>query len=63
MKMEAFDRFNFYQNYRQRYTVIPITTVRGPFSFPVSLAVQSHNKPFVYVLIDSSFWFDTIKLG
>ena len=23
--------FNFYQNYRQRYTVIPITTVRGPF--------------------------------
>ena len=22
---------NFYQNYRQRYTVIPITTVRGPF--------------------------------
>ena len=21
--------FNFYQNYRQRYTVIPITTVRG----------------------------------
>ena len=32
MKMEAFDRFIFYQNYRQRYTVIPITTVRGPFS-------------------------------
>ena len=22
--------FNFYQNYRQRYIVIPITTVRGP---------------------------------
>ena len=22
--------FNFYQNYRQRCTVIPITTVRGP---------------------------------
>ena len=22
--------FNFYQNYRQRYTVIPITIVRGP---------------------------------
>ena len=22
----------FYQNYRQRYTVIPITTVRGPFT-------------------------------
>ena len=30
MKMEAFDRFIFYQNYRQRYAVIPITTVRGP---------------------------------
>ena len=30
MKMEAFDRLNFYQNYRQLYTVIPITTVRGP---------------------------------
>ena len=31
MKMEAFDRlYFFYQNYRQRYTVIPITTVRGP---------------------------------
>ena len=30
MKMEAFDQFQFYQNYRQRYTVIPITTVRGP---------------------------------
>ena len=25
--------FNFYQNYRQRYTVIPITTVRGPYLF------------------------------
>ena len=25
--------FNFYQNYRQRYTVIPITTVRGPLIF------------------------------
>ena len=24
--------FNFYQNNRQRYTVIPITTVRGPFT-------------------------------
>ena len=24
--------FNFYQNYRQGYTVIPITTVRGPNS-------------------------------
>ena len=23
--------FNFYQNYKQQYTVIPITTVRGPF--------------------------------
>ena len=22
--------FNFYQNYRQQYTMIPITTVRGP---------------------------------
>ena len=30
MKMEALDRLIFYQNYRQRYTVIPITTVRGP---------------------------------
>ena len=28
MKMEAFDR----QNYRKRYTVIPITTVSGPLS-------------------------------
>ena len=27
MKMEAFGRL---QNYRQRYTEIPITTVRGP---------------------------------
>ena len=25
--------FYFYQNYRQRYTVIPITTVTGPFKF------------------------------
>ena len=32
MKIEAFDRlYFFYQNYRQRYTVIPITTVRGPY--------------------------------
>ena len=33
MKMEGWKLlidFNFYQNYRQRYTVIPITTVRGP---------------------------------
>ena len=29
--MEAFDRLCFYQNYRQPYTVIPITTVRGPY--------------------------------
>ena len=28
MKMEAFDIF--FQNHRQRYTVTPITTVRGP---------------------------------
>ena len=32
MKMEAFDRLYFYQNDRQRYTVIPITTVRGPYT-------------------------------
>ena len=35
--------FNFYQNYRQPYTVIPITTVRGPleifFFFATSLEV------------------------
>ena len=30
MKMEAFDRLNFFQNYRQQYTVILITTVRVP---------------------------------
>ena len=29
--MEAFDRLKFLSNYyRQRYTVIPITTARGP---------------------------------
>ena len=32
MRIETFDDFNLYQNYRQRYTVIPITTVRGPLS-------------------------------
>ena len=31
--METFDQLYFYQNYRQQYTVIPITTVRGPCSF------------------------------
>ena len=31
MKMEAFDRLYFLENYRQRYTVIPITTARGPY--------------------------------
>ena len=37
IKMETFDRFLFFQNYRQRYTVIPITTVRGPLIliFPI----------------------------
>ena len=28
--------FIFYQNNRQRYTVIPITTVRGPLSDPAN---------------------------
>ena len=32
MKMKHLIDFNFYQNYRQRYTVIPIITVRGPFT-------------------------------
>ena len=36
--------FNFYQNYRQRYAVIPITTVRGPFIGikSIHMAVNSH---------------------
>ena len=37
MKMEAFDLY-FYQNYRQRYTVIPITTIRGPYDGAKALA-------------------------
>ena len=32
MTMEAIDRiYFFFQNYRHRYNVIPITTVRSPF--------------------------------
>ena len=29
--------FDFYQNYRQRYTVIPITTVRGPLTLNTNI--------------------------
>ena len=40
-KMEAFDQLLFFfQNHRQRYTVIPITTVRGP-SFDTGIMVSS----------------------
>ena len=39
MKMEVFDRLYFYQNYRQRYTGIPITTVRDPFQINLEVAI------------------------
>ena len=63
MKMEVFDRLNLYQNYRQRYTVIPITTVRGPcaknqiFSFEMvavvlCFAVDSY---FIYSVLEIDF--------
>ena len=43
MKMEAFDWLHFFQNYRQRYTVISITTVRGPLQqFRNSGIIESH---------------------
>ena len=33
MKMEAFDELYFFKkNHGQRYTMVPITNVRGPFS-------------------------------
>ena len=38
--------FNFYQNYRQRYTVIPITTIRGPSKLICEL-VSSDKSVFV----------------
>ena len=74
MKMEAFDRLNFYQNYRQPYTVIPITTVRGPLDIIVS-DFQNNDKRKFWKLIRhfvkkkqkqfyffySSFMFSTFK--
>ena len=40
MKMEAFDRLTFLSKYRQRYTAIPITAVRGScFSREIRLAL------------------------
>ena len=37
MKMEVLDRLYLYKYYRQRYTVIPITTVRGPLDCCLAL--------------------------
>ena len=34
--------FNFHQSYRQRYTMIPITTVRGPLQH--GLHTEEENK-------------------
>ena len=49
MKMEAFDRLKFYQNYRQRYTVIPITTVRGPSKLHLIVAYACLRSIFMHM--------------
>ena len=43
--------FNFYQNYRQRYTVIPITTVRGPFHLRERKKITNKGTDQQYVAI------------
>ena len=49
MKMEAFDRLKFHQNYKQRYTVISITTVRGPLMFMLLKKVNIQRKCFIFL--------------
>ena len=40
----------FYQNYRQRYTVIPITTVRGPSSISIPLTTSTATSSLIRFL-------------
>ena len=45
MKMEAFDRLYFKRNYRQRYTVSSITSVRGPLSIQAKSVDPEQTAP------------------
>ena len=48
--------FNFYHNYRQPYTVIPITTVRGPLvSDDADFRIHLYFNATVFVAAFSSF--------
>ena len=44
------DFINFNQNYRQRYTVIPITTVRGPSSISIPLTTSTATSSLIRFL-------------
>ena len=54
--------YNFCQNYRQRCTVIPMTTVRGPFThFFFKLFRDFRNLSVAHAMIVKfTFYLDTV---
>ena len=51
MKMGALINFNFYIKCRQRYTVISLTTVRGPYRYVCFFFVSLINT-YIYIYTD-----------